>query len=223
MRPAPDDDEMRDRRARGVQRGHDVERVHPLPGLGIAVRHRLEGEAAGDVDQRIELAEMRRGGIDCFPGLGRIGQVDAAEFEQISRGRGLRRRMIDACNPGAPRQRFVHDHPAERTQRARHDNDFSVHEGLRTPGKGSAPYQEFFTAMRRISAWNDLSHAPKLPRAASAGGSELRKTTGWGRIDKICRSSVSRFQNPFGTTGYQQKGRGICHGFAGSWFTACSA
>ncbi|MGY2907287.1 hypothetical protein ACVWVY_006308 [Bradyrhizobium sp. URHC0002] len=72
---------------------------------------------------------MRRRGIDCFSGMGRIGQIDAAEFEQICRGRGLRRRMIDACNPGSARQRFVHDHPTERTQRARYDNDFSIHEG----------------------------------------------------------------------------------------------
>src|SRR5215216_7043467 len=51
----------------------------------------------------------------------------------------------------------------------------------------------------------------------------LRKTTGWAEIDKICRSCVSCFQTPFGTTGYQpKKGKGICHGFAGSWFTACS-
>ena len=49
---------MRDRRARGVERGGDVERIHPLPGLGVTVGNRLEREAAGDVDQRIELAEM---------------------------------------------------------------------------------------------------------------------------------------------------------------------
>ena len=92
------------------------------------------------------------------------------------------------------------------------------------PGQGSVPYQEIFNSNAAISAWNELSHAPKLPWAgAHPEGSELRRTTECGGIDKICRSSVSRFQNPFGTTGYQQKGRGICHGFAGSWFTACSA
>jgi len=37
------------------------------------------------------------------------------------------------------------------------------------------------------------------------GDQQPRRTTEWGEIDKICRSSVSRFQNPFGTSGYQQK------------------
>ena len=46
-----------------------------------------------------------------------------------ARGRYLRRRMIDAGNPGAPCQRFLCDDAAESAQRARHDNDFSVHEG----------------------------------------------------------------------------------------------
>ena len=72
---------------------------------------------------------MRRRGVDGLSGLGRIGEVDAAKLEQVSGCRDLRRRMIDAGNPGAPRQRFVHDHPAERTQRARYDNDLSVHDG----------------------------------------------------------------------------------------------
>ena len=88
---------------------------------------------------------MRRGSGDRLAGLGRVGEVDAAEFEQISRGRNLRRRMIDARNPRAPRQRFVHDHPTERTQRARHDNDFSVHEGPPPAGERERTYQEFFT------------------------------------------------------------------------------
>ncbi len=124
MRPVPDETRCGIAAREAFSAVDDVERVHPLPGLGIAVGHRLEGEAAGDVDQRIELAEMRRGGVDGLPGLGGIGEVDAAEFEQISRGRDLGRRMIDAGNPGAPRQRLVHDHPAERAQRTRHDNDF---------------------------------------------------------------------------------------------------
>ena len=33
-----------------------------------------------------------------------------------------------------------------------------------------------------------------------------------GGIDKICRSSVSGSQNPFGTTGYQQKAGGLVMG-----------
>jgi len=38
----------------------------------------LEGKAAGDVDQRIQPAEMRRRGIDRLAGLRRVGEVDAA-------------------------------------------------------------------------------------------------------------------------------------------------
>ena len=95
--------------------------------------------------------------------------------------------------------------------------------GLRTPGKGSVAYQEFFNRNATNFCMNCQSLEPKLPPPRLDGGSELRRTAEWSGIDKICRSSVSRFQNPFGTTGYQQKGRGICHGFAGSWFTACSA
>ena len=215
---------MRDRRARGVQRGHDVERVHPLPGLGIAVRHRLEGEAAGDVDQRIELAEMRRRGINCFPGMGRIGQIDAAEFKQVCRGWDLRRRMIDACNPGAPRQRFVNDHLAERAQRARHDNDFSIHEGPPPAGKRERTLSGVFhwQCGELLHGTNCLTR-PNCREPRPSGASELRKTTEWGGIDKICRSSVSRFQNSVRYNRIPTKGRGICHGFAGSRFTACSA
>ena len=100
---------MGDRGARRVQRGHDVERIHPLPGLGIAVGHRLERKSAGDVDQRIELAEMRRGGGDRFPGLRGVGQVDAAKLKRVGRGRNLRRRMIDAGDPRAERQCLFRD------------------------------------------------------------------------------------------------------------------
>src|SRR5438105_3293066 len=81
------------------------------------------------------------------------------------------------------------------------------------PPSGSRSSFETPGQMRTLSAGPDGSWTRQA----------LRRTTGWRGIDKICRSSVSRFQNPFGTTRYQQKGRGICHGFAGSWFTACSA
>ena len=76
---------MRDRRLRGIQRGQDVERIHPLPGFRIAFGNRLERKAAGDIDQRIEPAEMRRGGVDGLFGLGRIGEIDAAEFNPVGR------------------------------------------------------------------------------------------------------------------------------------------
>jgi hypothetical protein len=109
---------MRDRRARGIQRGEHVERVHALPGFRIALGDRLERKAAGDIDQRIEPAEMRRGRIDRLLGLRRIGQIDAAEFDAIRRRRNLRWRVIDAATraprasavsattlPSAPRRR----------------------------------------------------------------------------------------------------------------------
>ena len=51
-----------------------------------------------------------------------------------------------------------------------------------------------------------------MPRPHLGDGREPRRTTEWGVIDKICRSSVSRSQNPFGTSGYQQEGRGIVMG-----------
>ena len=76
---------------------------------------------------------MRRGSVDCFFSLGRIGEVDAAEFQQVGGSRDLCGRMVDARNTGAAGQRFVDHAPAKRTQRTRHDNDFSIHEGLRTP------------------------------------------------------------------------------------------
>src|SRR6266702_3498431 len=123
---------MRDCRARGVQRSRDVERVQSLPGLWVAVCNRLKGKAAGDVDQRIELAEMRGRLVDRLLGLGRIGQIDAAEFNPLGRRGRLRACVIDAGDAGALRQRFLGDHLAERARRAGDDDDFSVHkEGLR--------------------------------------------------------------------------------------------
>ena len=74
--------------------------------FGIAVGDRLEGEAAGDVDQRVQPAEMRADGIDRLSGLGGVGEVDAAELEPVRRCRNLRRRVIDAGNPRAARQRL---------------------------------------------------------------------------------------------------------------------
>jgi len=44
---------------------------------------RLERKAAGDIDKRIEPAELRRDGVDGFFGLGRIRKIDAAEFDPI--------------------------------------------------------------------------------------------------------------------------------------------
>ena len=118
-----------DRRPRRIQRGQHVERIHALPGFRVALGDRLERKAAGDIDQRIQLAEMRRDGVDGLLGLRGVGKIDAAEFDAVGRRRDLRRRVIDAGDPRAPRQRRFRDHLAERAQGAGHDNDFSVHDG----------------------------------------------------------------------------------------------
>jgi hypothetical protein len=130
-------------RARGVECGDDVHRIHALPGLRIAVDDLLERKAAGDVDERIEPAEMRRRGVDRLFCLGRIGQIDAAEFDPIWRRWNLGRRVVDGRDPRAACQRLVSDHRSERAQRAGDDNDFSVHDGSpHAPGSGGAHYRQ---------------------------------------------------------------------------------
>src|SRR5207244_10724634 len=97
-----------------------------LPGFNITVGDRLECKAAGDIDQRVQLAKMRRGGIDRLFGLRRVREVDTADLDTV-RGRGcLRWRVIDARHPGATRERLFCDHLAKRAQGAGHANDFSV-------------------------------------------------------------------------------------------------
>ena len=73
-----------------------------------------------------------------FLAWARVGEVDAAEFEQVGGRRDLRWRVINARNFGAPRQRFLHHTPAERAQRARHHDHFSIHDGPPHPGKQGA-------------------------------------------------------------------------------------
>ena len=73
---------------------------------------------------------MRCGAVDGLLGLGRISEIDGAEFNPIGCGRCLRWRVIDANHPRAARQRHFRDHPAERARGAGHDNDFSVHDGV---------------------------------------------------------------------------------------------
>ena len=81
---------MRDRRARGIQRGLDIESIHALPGLEIAIGDGLEGKPAGDIDQRVDRAEMSGGGIDRRFRLCCISQIDAAEFDPLGCCRELR-------------------------------------------------------------------------------------------------------------------------------------
>ena len=45
-----------------------------LPGVGVAIGNRLEGKSAGDIDQRVEPAEMRRGRI---VNVGAMGALQA--------------------------------------------------------------------------------------------------------------------------------------------------
>ena len=122
---------MRQRGARGVERGQDVERIHALPARAVAVGDRLEGEAAGDVDQRVEPAEMRRRGLDRLFRLRGIREIDAAELDPLRRRCCLRWRMVDAGDARAALDRGVRDDPAQRAQRAGDGDDFSVHEILR--------------------------------------------------------------------------------------------
>jgi hypothetical protein len=46
--------------------------AHALPGFRVALGDRLVRKTAGDIDQRIEPAEVRRDGVDGFLGLGRV-------------------------------------------------------------------------------------------------------------------------------------------------------
>ena len=96
---------MRYRRARRIQCGEHVQRIHSLPGLRIAVDDGLEGKTAGDVNQRVDPAEVRRDGVNGCLGRCRLGQVDAAYFDAISGCRDLGCRVIDAADARAPRQR----------------------------------------------------------------------------------------------------------------------
>ena len=102
-----------------------------MPGLDVAVADGFEGKAAGDVDQRVQPAEMLGGSLDRRLRLCRVGEVDAADLDALSRYRHLRGRMIDARNPRAARYRDVGDDLAKRAERAGHDNDFSLHDTLR--------------------------------------------------------------------------------------------
>ena len=118
---------MRQRRARGVERGQHVQRIHALPGLDVAVPIVSIGKAAGNVDERVEPAEMRRRGVDRRLGLRRVGQIDAAEFDSVRRSPGSARAHGRCRQPARRALRDLGDDLAKRTECARHDNDFSVH------------------------------------------------------------------------------------------------
>ena len=122
---------MRDRRARGIERGEHVDRVQPLPGFRIAVGDGFERKRAGDIDEDVEPAEMRRDRVDGLLGLRRVGQIDAAKLHALGRIRDLRFGVIHAGHPRAAGQRGFRDHLAERARGAGDDYDFSVHGDLR--------------------------------------------------------------------------------------------
>ncbi len=111
---------------RGVQGGQQVDGKHPLPGLAVAVGNGREGKTARDIDQRVELPEMRSRRVDCFLGLCRVGEIDAAELDPFRRRRSLGRRVIQGRNACAPRQGLFRDDPPECSLRARDRQDFPV-------------------------------------------------------------------------------------------------
>ena len=121
---------MRDRGARGVQRGRHVDRVKALPGFWVAVGDRLERERAGDIDEDVEPAEMRGRRVDGLQGLRRVGQIDAAEFDPVGRRAAFRVGIVDAGHSGAARDGGVRDHLAQCAGCSGDDDDFSVHEVL---------------------------------------------------------------------------------------------
>ncbi|MGY4454598.1 hypothetical protein ACVWZR_009258 [Bradyrhizobium sp. i1.3.1] len=132
MRPAPDAAEMRQRRVRGVEGRQHVERMHALPRLDVAVAHGLEREAAGDVDQRIQPAEVLCRRLDRRLRLCWVGQINAADLDAFGRCRHLRGRVIDAGHTRAARQRCLGDNLAKGAERARHDQNLALHR--RSPG-----------------------------------------------------------------------------------------
>ncbi len=127
---------------RGVERRHHVHRIHALPGRGIAVAHRLEGEAAGDVDQPVEPAEMRGRLVDRSGRMHGVGEVDATEFDTIGRRRKLRGGVIDAGDARAAREGLRGDHFAKRAEGAGDDDGFSVHGGLREAQQAATHYDQ---------------------------------------------------------------------------------
>ncbi len=97
-------------------------------------------KSAGNIDQRVDRAEMSGGsGIDRFFRLCCISRIDAAEFDPLGCCRELRRGMIDTGDSRAPRKGFLGDHLAKRAQRACDDNDFTLHGGLRANENESRP------------------------------------------------------------------------------------
>jgi len=99
-----------------------------LPGPGITFGHRLERKAAGDIDQRMDRAEMRRDSVDGLFGLNRVGKIDAADIDPIFCRSDLCRCVIHAGDARTPRQRHFRNDLAQRARSAGDDNDFSVHD-----------------------------------------------------------------------------------------------
>src|SRR5262249_25479402 len=135
------------------------------PALDVAVGEGLEGEAAGDIDQRIEPAEMRCGCVDRLLGRSRVRKIDAAELDPLGRGRHLRRCVIDAGDARATFLRGFGDHPAERAQRSRDDDDFSVHDHFSATGSRStlAPVENHLQ-------WSCISRRNGLATSDSKAG-----------------------------------------------------
>src|SRR5258708_4808412 len=135
-------------RASEAGSGVSVLQTRPLTGsnapvtalaASLARKRMTSAKSAGNIDQRVDRAEMSGGGIDRFFRLCCISQIDAAEFDPLGCCRELRRSMIDAGDSRAPRKGFLGDHLAKRAQRACDDNDFTLHGGLRANENESRP------------------------------------------------------------------------------------
>ena len=175
---------MGKRGARGVQRGQHVHRIHPLPGVGLAIGDPLEGKAAGDIYQRVQLAEMRRRRIDRLFGLRRIGEIDAAELEPFEGRQRLRQRAIDACHAGATRERRLRDDLAERAERTGDDKDFSIHlvvafENRKKSGPAADQLGLQITLFQpRAFALGDVKALPEISFEVTVVGTDRIKTRG---------------------------------------------
>src|SRR6516165_8146610 len=113
--------------------------MHALPGRRLSVADGLEGEAAGDIDQRIELAEMVGHGIDGLLGLRGVRQIDAADFEVVlSRCRYWRSCVIHAGELRARGNRTLHPYSAERALHAHHHDRVHVHVAPSATSRGPA-------------------------------------------------------------------------------------
>jgi hypothetical protein len=110
MRPSVEAFQMGQGGAAGVQRRLDVEGVHPVELLAVAL-DRAPDEAAGDVQQGVQTAEAGDHGLDRRLGLGRVGQVDAADLQHAVRDDVAAGVIDDGDGPAGGLRGLDHDPP----------------------------------------------------------------------------------------------------------------